>query len=71
MMFLGPLLGVTLRNKMRSEDIQECLETRNVVQEDVGEMVPKIYNGKHIITSLSKNVYKANQERDERCSCTP
>jgi hypothetical protein len=32
MMFLGSLLGVTLRNKTRSEDIQECLETRNVVQ---------------------------------------
>lgn len=68
MMFLGPLLGVTLRNKMRSEDIQECLETRNMVQEDLREMVPNIYNGKHIIKSLFKNVYKANQERDGRCS---
>jgi hypothetical protein len=26
MMFLGPLLEVTLRNKMRNEDMQQCLE---------------------------------------------
>jgi hypothetical protein len=62
MRFLGSLLGVTLRNKMRSEDMQECLETENRVQsiictkvEDVEEMVLNICHGKHIIRSLLEN----------------